>query len=131
MNSALNAATGGPLELGGGASGDAAGAGVAAARAGDDDAGAQAVYRQAVLDKLAAHKHYPRAARRLRVEGTVTLALSIAPDGTLSRVPTVVTGAHALLDTEALQLVRRALPFAATGRLTPVELIVPIRFALR
>jgi protein TonB len=82
---------------------------------------------------LAMHQHYPRAARRHRIEGTVTLAFSLDAHGRVVRAEIDGTSGSRVLDRAALALLGRAEPFpvAATDASTelPFEIEVEYRLA--
>ncbi|MDX8401852.1 MAG: TonB family protein [Mariprofundaceae bacterium] len=84
-----------------------------------------------VLRCIEAHKRYPRAARRRRIEGEVALRFVIAPDGVrLVRA----TGGHPLLRRAARQAVERAaqtMPKPPAGVGLPVHCGCRMRFRLR
>ncbi|WP_156882901.1 TonB family protein [Rhodovulum sp. P5] len=75
-------------------------------------------------------KRYPRAAGR--AAGTVTIALTVAPDGRLQSAHIARTSGHPALDAAALGAVRAAAPFARAAKgLTDssYRFTLPIRFA--
>lgn len=82
---------------------------------------------------LAMHQHYPRAARRHRIEGTVTLAFALDARGHVVRAEVDGTSGSRVLDRAALDLLGRAEPFpvAATDASTelPFEIEVEYRLA--
>lgn len=84
---------------------------------------------------VTAHKRYPAQARRLRLEGTVLVEVDVARDGSLSGPPVISrSSGHAVLDEEALRMVRAAAPFAAlpaglAG--ATAHFVLPIRFGIR
>lgn len=59
-------------------------------------------YLKRLIRLLAKHQHYPRAARRARLEGTVTLALAIDREGRILKRQLRRSSGHALLDSAAL-----------------------------
>ena len=83
-----------------------------------------------ITDRLIAHKQYPAAALKRKSEGTVRIALQVAPDGTLASLAIQSRSGSAILDEAALQLVRSIFPLhirleAAVSLLIPVEYRIP------
>ena len=78
---------------------------------------------------------YPARSRRLAEQGTVTLHVQIAPDGSVERIEIAESSGFDDLDHAALETVRSRWRFvpARRGDGRPVEswVLVPIRFALR
>jgi len=77
---------------------------------------------------------YPLAARRLGLEGVVTLEVLVRPDGSPGEVVVRQSSGHHLLDESALSTVQRRWQFIPARRGDmPVESRVtfPIRFTLR
>jgi protein TonB len=89
-----------------------------------------ATVRSSVLQR----RRYPRAARRLGLEGTAVVSLLLWPDGRLAGPPRLQrSSGHEVLDHEALRMVRAAAPFApptGPGDGAKSAFSVPIRFAL-
>ncbi len=80
------------------------------------------------------NKRYPAAAQSRRQQGVVQLSFSLDRKGQVLSTRVATSSGFALLDEEAMALVRRAQPFPPpppelAG--THVDLIVPIRFNLR
>ena len=76
---------------------------------------------------------YPVAALRMRLEGTVLLEVSVAPDGRPSAVRLQHSSGHAALDDSAMTTVRdrwRFVPARAGGVAVEGTVQVPIRFRL-
>jgi protein TonB len=96
--------------------------------------GAAATWQGLVLDHLERHKRYPRAAQLRRQEGVVHVRFTLDRQGNVIDHRLERGSGHDPLDEETLALVRRASPLPAPppdmGRDT-VELVVPVRFALR
>lgn len=84
---------------------------------------------------VTAHRRYPAQARRLRLEGTAVVEVDVARDGTLAGAPVLSrSSGHAVLDEEALRMVRAAAPFAAlpSGLAgATAHFVLPIRFGIR
>jgi protein TonB len=113
--------------------------GVAPATPGGAPPGADADARRGfvelhVLDWLAQHRSYPRAARRAGLEGTVHVRFVIDPEGRIADAAIErSSGAHAL-DRAALDLLGRASPvpgLAQFGLAQALELRLPIDYRLR
>jgi protein TonB len=66
---------------------------------------------EAVQEKLSEYVFYPEQARRLGIEGTVTLFVELAADGRVEDVRIVESSGHASLDNAAVK------GFYAVGRL--------------
>ncbi len=86
--------------------------------------------RSAVIGR----RRYPRAARRLGLEGTAVVSLLLWPDGRLAGAPRLQrSSGYEALDREALRMVRAAAPFAppgGAGDSAKAAFSVPVRFAL-
>jgi protein TonB len=65
---------------------------------------------EAVREKLSEYVFYPEQARRLGIEGTVTLFVELAADGRVEDVRVVESSGHAILDNAAIR------GFYAVGR---------------
>lgn len=105
----------------GGAQGDGEG--------GEGGQGADPALLDEITRRLAsvASECYPRAAKRLRLEGTVRLRFCVGPAGDAVEARVVEGSGQAVLDEAALGCVlRRAAPFPAVA----VCLAVPVRFRL-
>lgn len=72
---------------------------------------------------------YPSMARKLGVEGRVVLAFVILPNGTVEDVRVTLSSGSSILDSSALDAVRRASPFP----MPPVEaeIVIPVVYRLR
>jgi protein TonB len=68
-------------------------------------------YRARIRQAVDEHKHYPRMARRLGLEGRVVVAFTVGADGRLAGVRLVESSGSELLDEAALEAVRQAAPF--------------------
>jgi protein TonB len=75
---------------------------------------------------------YPAAAKRLGQEGTVRVLVEIGTDGTVIRDEVYSSSGHLLLDSAALDAVKKArfLPALKDGRPVIARILVPIRFRL-
>lgn len=86
-------------------------------------------YGVLVLSQLQANRRYPPQAARMRLQGTVVVELVVAADGSLVGVRMVSSSGHAVLDDEALRLVRTSAPFPALpGGKATATFSVPIRY---
>ncbi len=86
-----------------------------------------------VLDWLDQHKTYPRAAKRVGIEGVVQVRFSVDQDGRLEASGLEKTSGHAILDQAALALIKRATPFPISLRdfgLDRIEFSLPIVYQL-
>lgn len=68
-------------------------------------------YRVRIRQAVDEHKHYPRMARRLGLDGRVVVAFTVEADGRLAGVRVVESSGSELLDEAALEAVRKAAPF--------------------
>ncbi len=87
------------------------------------------------MSQVDTKKRYPRAARRLGLEGVAVVMVAVAKDGTLARAPTLrrSTG-HDILDREAVRMVKEAAPFMPLPSAFPKPFAVfpvPVRFKLQ
>lgn len=94
---------------------------------------AQRTWSQQVLAHLAAHRFYPAAARKDKVEGIVKVRFTVDSAGRL-RAQAVLSGTgHPLLDAAALEVLARAEPLPPIPpemHRQQVTLTVPIDFSL-
>lgn len=90
-------------------------------------------YAPILLDWLARHRDYPRAARLRRQEGTPRIALTLDRSGRLLGLELSEASGHDLLDQAALEMARRAAPFPPP-QLPPgsekATFIIPVQFHL-
>lgn len=81
------------------------------------------------------HRRYPRAARRLGLEGKVLVKISVLRNGTLAAAPIIYrSSGQKVLDKEALRMVRAAtplLPLPNEFEKESASLIIPVQFHLR
>jgi protein TonB len=90
-------------------------------------------YAPILLDWLARHRDYPRAARLRRQEGIPQIALVLDRSGRLLALTLVQSSGIPLLDEAALAMAQRAAPFPPPQLPAGSEkasFIVPVRFAL-
>ena len=96
--------------------------------------GAQNDYFSHLRAWLERHKKYPRNAKIRRQEGTMTVRFIIQSSGNLLSYAVEQGSGFALLDREALEMLRRASPLPAIpealGR-DSLELVLPVAFYLR
>lgn len=67
-------------------------------------------YGKSVAGAVAAHQKYPRLAMMRQWQGTTLLQLELAADGQLRDVRVVSSSGHEILDRQAIDMVRAALP---------------------
>lgn len=84
-------------------------------------------YLRRLMAHIEAHKEYPRAARRRRIEGNVRVGFSLQADGSVTGLQT--EGGHSLLSSAARQAVERAAPMPKP----PENLVLPwqVAFTMR
>lgn len=68
-------------------------------------------YQDSVKQRIQEEKRYPRAALRLKKEGSARVFFILLPSGTIKDIRLMATSGVAELDREALDSVRRASPF--------------------
>lgn len=87
-----------------------------------------------VRGAILAQRGYPRAARRMGLEGTAMVRVTLRADGTLATPPVIDrSSGHDVLDREALRMVRAAAPFPSTDLSLSgdtARFVVPIQFTL-
>lgn len=101
---------------------------------GGGDPGAKRDYLARVAAQLSRRKRYPSRARSRREEGVGRLYILIGADGRVLRSQLRSSTGHEPLDQEILSMLRRAQPFPPIPSdvgARRLELVVPIRFALR
>jgi protein TonB len=87
-----------------------------------------------VLDWLAQHRQYPRAARRAGIEGTVHVRFVIDPEGRIGDARVELSSGAGVLDRAALALLASASPVPGLGQFglsDSLELRLPIDYRLR
>lgn len=77
-------------------------------------------------------KHYPRIARENHWEGRVVVQAVIKADGTVGDLSVAESSGHALLDEDALVVMRKASPLTLTHQLekSQITILVPISYRL-
>ena len=63
-----------------------------------------------IVGKIEAAKRYPRAARRMGIQGTATVRFKLKPDGELEKIELLESSGSKLLDDASLETVRQAAP---------------------
>ena len=84
-------------------------------------------FQQALLRHVARYQHYPNAARSLHLEGKVDAQFSMSRDGTLLGVWVKTGSGQAVLDSEAIETIRRAQPLPAIPPELPDHLNVHVQ----
>jgi len=97
-------------------------------------AAARQSWQSQLAGRLERYKRYPRPAQEQRQQGVVYLHFALDRQGNVLSSRIERGSGHAMLDEEALALLQRAQPLPSpppeiSG--TRIELVVPIRFALR
>lgn len=97
------------------------------------DAGVLAAYGRELAGAVGARQRYPRLAQLRQWQGTAVLQLDLAAAGGLLGVRVLSSSGHEILDRQALEMVREALPLpplpaALAGR--PLTVDVPVVFRL-
>jgi periplasmic protein TonB len=97
------------------------------------DPAALAAYGRNLAGAVAAHQRYPRLAQMRQWQGTALLQLELAADGQLASVRVLSSSGHEILDRQAIDMVRAAvplppLPASLAGRSLTVD--VPVVFRL-
>lgn len=97
------------------------------------DLQALAGYGRSLAAALAIHQRYPRIARMRQWQGTTMLQLELAADGRLLQSRVLSSSGHEILDRQAQEMLRAALPLPTlppglAGR--PLVVNVPVVFRL-
>ena len=97
------------------------------------DAGALATFGRELAGAVATRQRYPRIALLRQWQGTALLQLELSADGRLLGVRVIGSSGHDILDRQALDMVREAvplpsLPAALAGR--PLTVDVPVVFRI-
>ncbi len=104
-----------------------------ASEAGIGDATAKASYRDRLKSWLAAHKHYPDAARRQKIEGVAMLHFKVARDGRVLSHEIAQSSGSEILDREVERMLERAEPlppFPPELNAASLDVSLPIGFHL-
>jgi protein TonB len=103
------------------------------ARPSAPDAGALAAYGRELAGAVATRQRYPRLAQLRQWQGTAVLQLELAAAGGLLAVRVLSSSGHEILDQQALEMVRAAVPLPPLpGVLAgqPLTVDVPVVFKL-
>lgn len=95
---------------------------------------ATAKYEQLLVAWLERQKKYPRRAKRMRIEGSGQLRITIDRNGQTQTVSLAQATGNRLLDKAALDMVKRANPFPPMPKGDPrqtMEFIIPVVYALQ
>lgn len=89
-------------------------------------------FQQTLLRRIALFRRYPAAARQARIQGTVELAFTMRRDGKVLSARVGTSSGAAVLDQEAIDMVRRAepLPPVPSELPDPISIKLPVVFAL-
>jgi protein TonB len=93
-----------------------------------------ATYGQSISKEIKRYQKYPPPAQRRGWEGTAEVLLQLAADGKVTGITLGKSSGHAILDEEALDMVRRASPLPQAPpdlRGRPLVVSVPIVFRLQ
>jgi len=99
-----------------------------------DAASLVARYRSAIMLEAARYKRYPRFARDNGWEGRVEVRLAIGADGAIRSISAARGSGYAILDRQALEMVRNAKPATTIPeglRGKPFSVDIPVIFSLR
>jgi len=92
-------------------------------------------YGKQIHQMVIQHRRYPRAARRLGLEGKALVKIAVLRDGTLAEDPIIYrSSGQKVLDKEALRMVRAAtplLPLPNEFEKETASLVIPVQFHLR
>lgn len=98
------------------------------------DPAALAAYGRNLAGAVALHQRYPRLAQIRQWQGTALLQMELAADGQLQSVRVLSSSGHEILDRQAIDMVRAAvplppLPASLAGRSLTVDVPVVFRLA--
>ena len=98
------------------------------------DSAALAAYGRHLAGAVAAHQRYPRLAQLRQWQGTTLLQLELGADGGVHGMRVVSSSGHEILDKQALDMLRAALPLPAlppalAGRALTIDVPVVFRLA--
>lgn len=98
------------------------------------DSAALAAYGRNLAGAVARHQRYPRLAQMRQWQGTALLQLELAADGQLQSVRVLSSSGHEVLDQQAVDMVRAAvplppLPASLAGHSLTVDVPVVFRLA--
>ncbi|MEW6438529.1 MAG: energy transducer TonB [Pseudomonadota bacterium] len=89
-------------------------------------------FQETLLRRIALFRRYPASAREAKVQGTVEVAFTMRRDGKVLNAWVGTSSGTAVLDQEAIDMVRRAepLPQVPSELPAPVSIKLPVVFAL-
>jgi protein TonB len=90
------------------------------------------VFQRELLSHIARYRHYPEAARRDRIQGTVQMVFAMQRDGTVTEVWIKSSSGHNVLDAAAVDTIRKAQPLPKIPADLPdrLNILVPVAFDL-
>lgn len=96
------------------------------------DAKMKASFIAGLYEALDEKKHYPKMAKRRKLEGVVTVSFTICKDGTIKNIFLNKSCGHKILDIAALKVIKsidfyKAIPDAVS--LTALNLNIPIKYS--
>jgi len=81
-----------------------------------------------IMDDIQKNISYPRLARKMGWEGKVVVSFVICEDGTVVNIKIVKSSGFALLDKNAVESIKKAVPFPSPP--VRAELVVPVSYRL-
>jgi protein TonB len=81
-----------------------------------------------IKDDIQKNITYPRLARKMGWEGKVVVSFVICEDGTVINIKIVKSSGFALLDKNAVESIKKAVPFPSPP--VRAELVVPVSYRL-
>ncbi|CDG23328.1 conserved protein of unknown function [Xenorhabdus poinarii G6] len=87
-------------------------------------------YRARLRQEIERHKRYPRKAKRMKQQGTVTINFTLSDDGTLTAAKVVNSSGNDALDNAALDAVERANSVGAKPTDIPPDVTLQLDFKL-
>ncbi|MEA1891652.1 MAG: TonB family protein [Campylobacterota bacterium] len=98
------------------------------------DADMKALFISGLYAKLEEQKHYPKMAKRRKLEGVVEVSFTLCKDGEIKDVFLHKNCSHSILDKAALKVVksiRRYKPIPDAVSMASLNLNIPIRYSRR
>ena len=98
------------------------------------DVNEKPAYAEILLEHIKKFKEYPSAARKRGLEGTTLVRIELSSEGSLLDSTIANSGGFSLLDTAALNIVRKAVPYPAPPPSiagSRFQFLLPITFRLR
>ncbi|WP_169788594.1 energy transducer TonB family protein [Blastochloris viridis] len=98
-----------------------------------NSASLSAAFQQDIYDHVARYRRYPAAARAERLSGIVQLYFEVDRQGAVSNIRVASSSGHLILDSEAVDTIRRAapLPPVPLGLAGRQRVLLPIDFSLK